>query len=309
MIDSESTYSWAERVIDRGYELFVQIVDAGSLSAAGRRLNISPAMVSKCLAQLETRLGTRLIHRTTRRLSLTEAGDSFHTDVVAILAASREAEARVSGHEREMVGTLRISAPTSFGRLYVAPILSDFLDVHPRINVQLDLSDGFLDLISERIDVAIRITGAVAPGLVAHRLGDSPRVLCAAPSYLARHGAPARIADLADHHLLAAVGQLPWRLEGPNGVTTVDRMSRVRTNSSEVVRELTLAGAGIALRSLWDVDHDIAQHRLARLLPDYAGTSEAGIYAVHPRAPLVPARVTAIVNYLKASWSPPPWTA
>ena len=296
-------------MIDRDYHLFAEVVDAGSLSAAGRRLHISPAMVSKRLAHLEARLGTRLIHRTTRRLSLTEAGDRFHTDVVAILAAAREAEARVSGQEKEMAGSLRISAPTSFGRLYVAPFLSAFLDAHPRVNVELDLSDGFLDLISERIDVAIRITGAVAPSLVAHRLGDSPRVLCAAPSYLERHGAPARVADLADHHLLAAVGQLPWRLEGPGGVTTVDRISRVRTNSSEVVRELTLAGAGVALRSLWDVDHDIAKGRLVRLLPDHAGASDAGIYAVHPRAPLVPAGVTAFVDYLKALWSPPPWSA
>jgi DNA-binding transcriptional LysR family regulator len=296
-------------MIDRDYDLFAEVVDAGSLSAAGRRLHISPAMVSKRLAHLEARLGTQLIHRTTRRLSLTKAGDRFHTDVVAILAASRAAEARVSGQEREMAGSLRISAPTSFGRLYVAPFLSAFLDAHPRVSVELDLSDGFSDLISERIDVAIRITGAIAPSLVAHRLGDSPRVLCAAPSYLARHGEPTRVADLGDHHLLAAVGQLPWRLEGPAGVTTVDRTSRVRTNSSEVVRELTLAGAGVALRSLWDVDHDIAQGRLARLLPDYAGASDAGIYAVHPRAPLIPASVTAFVDYMKAVWSPSPWAA
>lgn len=296
-------------MIDRDYHLFAEVVDAGSLSAAGRRLHISPAMVSKRLAHLEARLGTRLIHRTTRRLALTEAGDRFHTDVVAILAASREAEARVSGQEKEMAGSLRISAPTSFGRLYVAPFLGAFLDAHPRLSVELDLSDGFSDLISERIDVAIRITGAIAPSLVAHRLGDSPRVLCAAPSYLAQHGEPARVADLGDHHLLAAVGQLPWRLEGPGGVTTVDRISRVRTNSSEVVRELTLAGAGVALRSLWDVDHDIAQGRLARLLPDYAGASDAGIYAVHPRAPLAPASVVAFIDYLKTLWSPPPWAA
>jgi DNA-binding transcriptional LysR family regulator len=296
-------------MIDRDYELFAAVVDAGSLSAAGRRLHISPAMVSKRLAHLETRLGARLIHRTTRRLSLTEAGNRFHTDVVAILAASREAEARISGQEKDMSGSLRISAPTSFGRLYVAPHLGGFLDAHPRVSVELDLSDGFSDLISERIDVAIRISGAIPRSLVANRLGDSPRVLCAAPGYLARHGRPARVAELADHHLLAAVGQLPWRLEGPTGAVTVDGISRVRTNSSEVVRELTLAGAGVALRSLWDVDHDIAKGRLVRVLPEHAGVSDAGIYAVYPRAPLVPATVTAFVDHLKAHWSPPPWSA
>ena len=296
-------------MVDRGYELFAQVIHAGSLSAAGRRLNISPAMVSKRLAALEARLGTRLIHRTTRRLTLTDAGERFHADVVAILAAAREAESRVSGQEKEMTGNLRISAPTSFGRLYVAPNLGGFLDAHPRVIVELDLSDGFSDLIAERIDVAIRITGAMAPSLVAHRLGDSPRVLCAAPSYLRAHGEPTRVADLADHHLLAAAGQLPWRLEGPAGGAIVDQPSRVRTNSSEVVRELTRAGAGIALRSLWDVDHDIAKGRLVRLLPDYAGASDAGIYAVYPRAPRVSASVTAFVEYLERLWTPPPWTA
>jgi DNA-binding transcriptional LysR family regulator len=296
-------------MIDRDYDLFAEVVAAGSLSGAARRLRISLAMVSKRLAHLEKRLGTRLIHRTTRRLSLTEAGERFHADVVDILSAARAAEARVSGQEKEMAGNLRISAPTSFGRLYVAPFLSSFLDSHPRIAVQLDLSDGFVDLAAERIDVAIRITGAVPPSLVAHRLGDSPRVLCAAPSYVEKHGVPATVAQVRGRDLLAAVGQLPWRLESPAGAAIIDGTSRVQTNSSEVVRELTLAGAGVALRSLWDVDHDIASGRLIRLLPDYAGASDAGIYAVHPRAPLVPASVTAFVDYLKALWSPPPWSA
>ena len=286
--------------MDPDYELFAEVVEAGSLSAAGRRLRISSAMVSKRLARLEGRLGTRLAHRTTRRLSLTQAGDAFYQDVVAILAAARAAEARVSGREGLAAGLLRITAPTSFGRLYVAPNLKGFLDAHPRISVQLDLSDAFADLIDERIDLAIRIAPASSAGLVAHRLGTSRRVLCAAPSYLAERGAPTTIQDLEHHHLLAAVGQLPWRLEGPDGPMTFQGDSRVRTNSSEVVRELTLAGAGIALRSLWDVDGDIAAGRLVRVLAAYEGATGAGIYAVHPRAALVPAKVSAFIAYLQA---------
>lgn len=297
-------------MIDRDYDLFAEVVAAGSLSGAGRRLRISLSMVSKRLAHLEQRLGARLIHRTTRRLSLTEAGERFHADVVEILNAARAAEARVSGQEREMAGNLRITAPTSFGRLYVAPYLGAFLDSHPRISVQLDLSDGFTDLVSERIDVAVRITGSIPPSMAAHRLGDSPRMLCAAPSYLQRHGHPATIAHLREHHLLAAIGQLPWRLDGPAGPVVIDGDSRVQTNSSEVVRELTLAGAGVALRSLWDVDQDIAAGRLIRLLPDYAGSNAAGIYAVHPRAPLIPAGVAAFIAHLQALYQPTaPWAA
>jgi DNA-binding transcriptional LysR family regulator len=256
-------------------------------------------MVSKRLARLESRLGTRLVHRTTRRLSLTQAGDVFHQDVVAILAAARAAEARVSGQEGLAAGPLRITAPTSFGRLYVAPNLKGFLDAYPRISVQLDLSDAFTDLIDERIDLAIRIATTISAGLVAHRLGASRRVLCAAPGYLAVRGEPTEIEDLEHHQLLAAAGQLPWRLEGREGPKTLDGESRVRTNSSEVVREMTLAGAGIALRSLWDVDGDMAAGRLVRILPAYEGSSSAGVYAVHPRSALVPAKVAVFVAYLQ----------
>lgn len=256
-------------------------------------------MISKRLARLESRLGTRLVHRTTRRLSLTQAGDVFHQDVLAILAAARAAEARVSGQEGLAAGLLRITAPTSFGRLYVAPNLKGFLDAYPRISVQLDLSDAFTDLIDERIDLAIRIATAISPSLVTHRLGDSRRVLCAAPAYVAAHAMPMGIEDLEHHQLLAAAGQLPWRLEGPAGPRTLDGESRVRTNSSEVVRELTLAGAGIALRSLWDVDRDMAAGRLVRVLPAYEGSSSAGVYAVYPRSAIIPAKVTAFIAFLQ----------
>jgi DNA-binding transcriptional LysR family regulator len=296
--------------MDPDYELFAEVVEAGSLSAAGRRLRISPAMVSKRLARLENRLGARLVHRTTRRLSLTHAGQSFHEDVVAILSAIRAAEARVSGQEGSTTGSLRISAPTSFGRLHVAPHLKGFLDAYPRVDLQLDLSDGFTDLIAERIDLAIRIAPEIAPGLTAHRLTTSRRILCAAPEYLARNGAPARIEDLAGHRLLAATGQLPWRLEGPAGPIAIDGQSSVRTNSSEVVRELAVAGVGIALRSLWDIGRDIADGRLARILPTYEGSTDVGIYAVHPRATMVPPSVPAFIAYLSEIYaSPAAWEA
>ena len=292
------------------YELFAQVVEAGSLSAAGRRLGMSPAMVSKRIARLEERLGARLAHRTTRRLTLTSAGKAFHEDVLGILDAVRLAEGRVSGRERLESGPLRLSAPTSFGRLYVAPYLKGFLDAYPQIEVQLDLSDAYVDLIGERVDLAIRIAPAVGGGLVGHHLAVSRRVLCAAPSYLSLERPPADIEALRSHHLLAAEGQMPWRLDGPEGAITVEGRSRVLTNSSEVVRELTLAGAGIALRSLWDVGRDIAQGRLTQILSAYEGSSSAGIYAVHPAAGRPPATVSAFVAYLRDLYATPaPWEA
>jgi DNA-binding transcriptional LysR family regulator len=223
--------------------------------------------------------------------------------MLEILAAIREAEARVSDRAETPAGPLRISAPTSFGRLHIAPHLKPFLDAHPAIELDLDLSDGFSDVIGDRLDLAIRIAPAIPPSLIGYRLADSRRVLCAAPSY----SVPLNAEALTTHRLLAAKGQMPWRLAGPGGDLTIDRASYVATNSSEVVRELTLAGVGIALRSLWDVSADLASGRLVRVLPELAGSADVGIYAVHARG-TVSSATTALLGYLRGLWSPiPPW--
>lgn len=293
--------------MDPDYGLFARIVEAGSLSAAARAMLLSPAMVSKRLARLEARLGVRLIQRTTRRLALTEAGERFHGDVVAILRAVRDAENRLTGGRDEPSGPLRVSAPTSFGRLHVAPHLGTFLADHPRVELELDLSDTNVDLVGGRIDLAVRIAADIPASLEAHRLAGSRRVLCAAPAYLERHGAPATIAALARHRLLAATGQMPWRLVNGRARHTVDGSSHVRTNSSEIVRELAVAGVGIALRSLWDVGDALAAGRLVPVLPGWEGPADLGIYALHPRSPAVPPAVTAFVRFLRHSLDPPPW--
>lgn len=295
--------------MDPDYALFARIVEAGSLSAAGRAVGLSPAMVSKRLARLEARLGVTLVNRTTRRLALTETGARFHADVVAILAAIREAEERLSGERGTIAGPLRVSAPTSFGRLHVAPYLKRFLDAHPAVELELNLSDGFSDLMAEKIDLAIRITPKVEPGLSARRLATSRRILCAAPAYVEAHGGPAALGELRGHRLLAADGQMPWRLTGPGGRTAqVDGRSHVRTNSSEVVRELALAGVGIALRSLWDISDDLAAGRLVRILPDHEGPADVGIYAVTPKLPRPLPSAAAFADFLAEIHSPaPPW--
>lgn len=295
-------------MMDPDYDLFVAIVAAGSLSAAGRRLGLSPAMVSKRLRRLEGRLGAHLLRRSTRRLALTARGERLHEDLLAIMTALRAAEDRVRGGAHEPAGVLLVSAPTSFGRMHIAPHIGRFLERHPRVELALDLSDDFIDLTAQRVDLAIRITADLPPGLVAHRLATSRRVLCAAPAYLAQAGEPRSIGDLAGHRLLAASGQLPWRLSGPEGEVSVEGVSLVRTNSSEVARELALAGAGIALRSLWDVNEALARGALRRILPAYGGSSDLAIYAVHPPmgAPL-PA-LASFVDFLRALYGErAPW--
>jgi DNA-binding transcriptional LysR family regulator len=285
--------------LDPDYDLFARVVAAGSLSAAARTLRLSPAMVSKRLARLEARLGVRLVHRTTRRLALTAPGERFHADLAPIMAQLAAAEARVTGAATAPSGRLRVSAPTSFGRLHIAPHLHRFVAQFPAVALHVDLSDAFVDLLGGGVDVAVRITPGVGGDVVAHRLGTSRRVLCAAPDYLARHGAPVDLAALRDHRLLAATGQLPWRLVRGQEQAVVEGESAVATNSSELVRELAVTGVGIALRSLWDVGDALAGGVLVRVLPAWEGSADVGIYAVHPRTPLVAPAVDAFVAFLR----------
>lgn len=293
--------------MDADYRLFARIVEEGSLSAAGRAVGLSPAMVSKRLARLEQRLGAALINRTTRRLALTEIGATFHRDVLAILKAAREAEARVSGHRDHPSGLLRISAPTSLGRLLIAPHLKDFLDAFPKVELEVELSDHFVDLMAERVDIAIRITAHVGASYESCRLTSNRRILCAAPDYLATHGEVAAVADLPRHRLLAATGQWPWRLVDRAGrKATIEGVSHVRTNSSEVVRELAIAGVGIALRSLWDIGDELARGRLVRILPEWEGSVDVGIHAIWPRHHSPAPATAAFLDFLKTLLSAHP---
>ena len=287
-------------MFDPDYDLFVQIVEAGSISAAARARGQSVASLSKRLARLEQRLGVRLVHRTTRRLALTAAGKDMHDTLLPLRAALAAAEDRVAGRHALVSGPLRMTAPTSFGRMHVVPCLPAFLARYPDVDLAFDLSDEFADLLDGRHDLAIRIGARIGAGLVGHRLGTSRRVLCAAPGYLATFGEPASLADLARHRLLATDSQLPWHLDGPEGTVVQNGQSHIRTNSSEVVRELALGGCGIALRSLWDVADALAAGALARVLPHYQGSQDVGIFAVHAPAPAIPARVRALVDHLAA---------
>lgn len=296
-------------VMDPDYVLFVRAVDAGSFSAAGRELFISPAMMSKRIARLEARLGVRLIHRTTRRLALTEEGITLHRDIVAIIDALRDAENRVMNRYLAPSGPLRVSAPTSFGRLHVAPHIKDFLQAYPKVELELNLSDAYVDLLAERIDVAIRITSEVPASLEAHYLAANRRILCASPEYLSHHGAPQEIDELGSHCLIAADGQMPWKLVKGSSRKLVDRPSLIKTNSSEIVRELTLSGLGIALRSVWDVGELVASGDLVRLLNDWEAPADLGVYAVHSRAPSRPAVVEAFIDFLTNMFKHASWNA
>ena len=285
-------------MFDPDYDLFLQIVEAGSISAAARSRGQSVASLSKRLVRLEERLGVRLVHRTTRRLSLTAAGKDLQDTLTPLRASLAAAEDRIAGRLAMVSGPLRITAPTSFGRMHVAPCLPDFLARYPDVELRVDLSDEFVDMQSGNHDLAIRIGSRLDAGLVAHRLGSSRRVLCAAPAYLAQFGEPTSLLELSRHRLLAADSQLPWQLDGPEGTVLQQGQSHVHTNSSEIVRELALGGCGIALRSLWDVSDALDSGALITVLPSYQGSQDVGIFAVHAHAPQVSAKVRALIDHL-----------
>ena len=280
------------------YEIFVRALEEGSLSAAARRLDLSPAVASRRLARLEDRLGVRLIERTSRRLVPTEAGRLVYDRALSLLEGVEDLEASVSRRTTQARGLLRVTAPTSFGRRRLAPYLQPFLDAHPQLILELNLTDAFVDLMAEDVDVAVRIGAFDGNNPAMTRLTPNRRLLCASPRYVEQYGTPQSLEALRDHALLAAENQSLWRLEGPDGPVTFRARSRVRTNSSEVARELVLAGGGIALRSTWDVGEELKDGRLLPVLPAYSGASDIAIFALSAGRARAETRVNSFVRYL-----------
>lgn len=288
-------------------EIFARVVETGSMSAAGRRMGLSPAVVSKRVRKLEDRLGTRLLQRTTRQISLTEAGQGYHERAVAILAAVEEAESFVSRRTEMARGTLKVSAPTSFGRMHVAPHLGAFLDANSELTIDLGLTDEFVDIVGDRIDLAIRIGELNDTSLVARKIAPVRRLLCATPAYLDRHGRPQTISDLADHACLAAANQVPWKLHGGDGPVVFSPTGPIETNSSEVAREAILAGIGIGWRSTWDIGPELSRGELEIVLPEYQASERIGVFAVYPSRRMLPAKVRMFIDFLADLYGPQPY--
>jgi DNA-binding transcriptional LysR family regulator len=288
-------------------ETFAKVVSTRSMSLAARSLGVTPAVVSKRIRRLEDQLGVRLLQRTTRQIAITEAGQGFYDRIVDILASVEEAQAFVSGRSMGTIGTLRIAAPTSFGRMHIAPHLAGFMLAHPQLSVDMILSDALTDIVAEGFDLAIRISELKDSSLVARKLCSSTRVLCASPDYIERHGLPQTIMDLSIHQCLPAHNGEPWRLEGPDGPLTYRAEGMLKTNSSEVIREAVLTGLGIALRSTWDIGQELSSGRLVRVLPKYQGSRNVSISAIYPSRQFLPAKVRAFVEYLQGVYGPCPY--
>lgn len=291
--------------------VFVRVVERGSFTAAAEDLALSKAVVSKYVSRLEARLGARLLNRTTRRLTLTEAGSVLFERGGRALGELAEAEqdvARLTGAPR---GQLRISAPMSFGILHLAPRLPAFLSRHPAIALDVQLDDRMVDLVRERIDVAIRITQLADSSLVARRLAPCRQVVCAAPSYLKREGAPQAPSELTRRNCFTYSllrNAQDWRFQAPGGRwIAVSARGNLRSNNTLALREAALAGAGIMHCPTFYVGDDLASGRLVPLLQGYR-VPELSIYAVFPERRQLAPKVRAFVDFAAGVFpDPPPW--
>ena len=281
--------------------VFAQVVDSRSFSAAAVRLGLSKSAVSKQIAKLEDRLGARLLNRTTRTLSPTDAGQDFYERCIRVAREVEEAERAISHLSAEPRGLLRLNAPASFGREYLAPLVPEILARWPELRIEALFEDRFVDVVAEGFDLVIRITRLQDSSLVARRIASCRRLVCAAPSYLARRGVPRTPAELLQHDCILysyATDQNEWEFVGPDGrLETVRVDGRLRANNAEVTLAALLAGAGLALSPDFIVGPDIAAGRLVPLLTDYENPFGA-IYAVWPHNRNLAPKVRAVVDFL-----------
>ena len=281
--------------------VFVCVVRLGSFSAAAEELGMSAAFVSKRIGILESRLAVRLFERSTRRVAITDDGEQVYGRAQRILEQLDDMADALSERRREPAGRLRICSSFGFGRNVVAPVIAQLAAAHPRLQIRFEVFDRLIDTVAEGFDLDVRIGDSIPPQLVARKLMDNHRRLCASPAYLARHGMPRTLADLAGHQCLAIkerdhpLGS--WRLMGKHGEETVRVSGALSTNHGEIALRWAVEGAGIVLRSQWDARAYLADGRLVPVLPEY--TQPASVWAVYPQRLAGSGRVRVCVEFLR----------
>ena len=292
-------------------QTFAAVVDAGSFVRAAESLDMSKAAVSRYVADLEERLGVRLLHRTTRKLSLTEEGRAFHVRCKVLLGELEEAESEITASSAQASGLVKINVPVTFGIMHLAPLWSDFMAANPRVTLDVTLSDRVVDLVEEGYDLAVRIGSLPNSSLISRKLASTRMVLCASPAYLKKHGHPKHPADIAAHTVLAysllAMGD-HWELEGPPGKVKVLVHPVMRTNSGDTCRAAALKHQGIILQPSFLVEEDLRSGALVEFMPQYR-SAEFGIYAVYPSRQYVSAKVRLLIEFLAKALGNATWSA
>ena len=296
-------------MLDRitGMRVFVRAASAGSLSAAARHLGMSPAMATKHVDALESRLGVKLFHRSTRRLSLTPAGSSYLDACQRILPEIEEAEASVASQRVEATGLLRMNVPLSFGTRFIAPLMPAFSQRHPAVKVELGLTDSQVDLIDGSWDMAVRIGRLADSPLQARRLADSPMLVCGSPGYLARHGTPARVSDLSRHNCLgyslsALHGGREWAF-GAGAEIRVPIEGNLIANNGAALVAAAVGDQGLIYQPLFIVAAALRRGELVTVELDQPSLNVGGIHVVYPPDRRPPAKVRAMIDYLVEAFS------
>ena len=285
----------------RAMAIFVQVVDHGSFSAAAKKLGITKSAVSQQINLLEEALGTRLLHRTTRQLNLTEAGEMYIEGCRQMIDAADGANQLIGQYSKEPSGTLKISCSHDFAADHLVPLLGPFMEKYPKLSLEIDGSDEVINLVEERVDLAIRIGRLSESGWIARKIGEAEEVIVASPSYLESHGAPLTPAELASHYWVAFTRRTqPYQLllQGPTGTQQKVRLyGRAHTNSAPSMREMVKAGMGIGKILKLMVKQELESGQLVQILPEYRSEA-AGIYAVYPQRTFLPLKVRAVIDYL-----------
>jgi DNA-binding transcriptional LysR family regulator len=290
---------------------FVTVVDTGSFVRAADALSTSKTAVSRLVSELESRLGTRLLHRTTRKLSMTPEGEVFFERCRQLLDGVAEAEAELTAHSGEAIGQLRVNVPVTFGLLHLAPLWPAFMELHPKVALDVTLSDRLVDLVDEGYDLAVRIARLQASTLISRQLTSTRLILCASPEYLRRHGVPEHPSDIARHavisYTLLAMGE-QWEFEGPQGPLRVEVVPRMRTNSGDTCCAAAVQHQGIVLQPSFLVGAHLASGALVEVLPEYRSI-ELGVYAVYPTRKHLTPKVRALIDFLVDAFRMRAWPA
>ncbi|MGE4239832.1 LysR substrate-binding domain-containing protein [Ramlibacter sp.] len=283
--------------------IFARVVELQSFSEAARRMGITPSTVSKHISALEEQFGTRLVNRTTRRLSITDAGTRLYQTYRRVIGELQDVRDELAAIDSEPKGHLRVSLPISLGARKIAPALPDFLKRYPAITLGIDLSPTRVDLLGEDIELAVRIADRLPDGAVALRLAPYRRVFCAAPSYLAERGVPRTPEDIESHDCLVvpvASGGMTWTLNSPEGVVSVPVKGRMVVNHGDAIYDAAIAGLGLSMQPRWRVQEALADGRLVEVLQEYIGP-KLWIWAVLARRGAMPSKVNAFVEFLRAT--------
>lgn len=289
-------------------QVFAQVVESGSFAAAAEKLGLSTSAASRHVAELESHLKTRLLNRTTRRVSLTESGRAFYGRCVQLLADLEEAEQEASRAAVVPRGTVRLTTAVNFGVRQVAPLIAGFMALHPEVRFDVSLSDRVVDLVEEGFDLAIRVGSPGSENLVARKLGETRIVPCASPAYLAAHGTPRGPEDLASHNCFTYEYVSPrnvWRFRGPDGEERTVRVNgSLHSNNGDLLAEIAARGAGIVFEPAFIVGPDVRAGRLVPLLQDFE-PAPLPIYALYPSRKHLSAKVRLFVDFLATSLAGP----